>query len=207
MLPSNMLSNVPLPSGWYYHEDSPAGAGVAYTEGGPSLLNPAEGTLGTTWRVKLKENKYVYLESLTHPETLIHTGVSITWVSLAFDVLMNPLYIWVDQGETFLSWYDAVVADRVITSFGSGLVTPTLDLDAKNPIHSGYADVIFAYLKADMKLYYRQQRERFTVERLLSDGPFVSIVRTGMNKLNRFQFELIPYIEPTGACYVEAYAV
>ena len=200
MLPSNQLSNVPISGDWYYHEDSPAGSGVAYTEGGPVLLSPADGTLGTTWRLKLKNNKYVYLESLTYPETLIHTGTSISWISIAFDVLMNPAYIWVDQGETFLSWYDSAIPGRTITSFGFGLVTPTIDLDVKKQMHSEYADIIFAYLKADKKLYYRQQRERYTIERLLDDGPYVSIVRTGMNKLNRFQFMLIPYIEPTGAC-------
>lgn len=201
MLPDNRLATTPVVANWIHVPDTPMGSNFFLAEGGSELQNPSEGITGQIWKIKVLENKYVYLESLNYPETLIHTGEAITGICLAFDVNMNYCFTFIDKGVCYLSWFDTVAASQVITSFGEGISTPVVELDDKREMFFASADVVFAYIK-DNKLYHRLQRERFTIERLLDNGPFVGIVKVGMNTANRLQFKLIPLIHRDETCNV-----
>ena len=201
MLPDNRLTNTAVVSDWMFNADSVIGSNFFFAEGGIGLQNPIQGVTGQLWKIRVYQNKYVYLESLTYPETLIHTGEAISDITLAFDVNMNYYFAFLDKGECFLSWFDITQAKQVITSFGMDIVTPVVELDDKREMFYSNADVVFSYIR-DNKLYHRLQRERFTIERLLDEGPYVGIAKAGMNKGNRFQYKLIPLLYRDENCNV-----
>lgn len=77
----------------------------------------------------------------------------------------------------------------------SGVYSPRLCLDDKREYQNASRDVLFFYIKTGTpeKLCYRQQRERYTVERELVDVPAntLRLGRVGMAKTNRVQIEFI----------------
>lgn len=206
MHPDNQLSLVPITDEFVYDQDVELGSNFQFVEGGIELGNPVEGITGTVWRGRVFQNRDIFLGSVTTPEVLVYTGMGgITEYSFAFDVNMNPVHVFKDKGETFLNWYDTAVAQRVTTSFGEGLITPKVELDEKRGLLYAHSDIIFAYIKeSDLGLYYRQQRDRFTIERKLHDGPFVGLAKMGMNKKLRFQYKLIPLVHRDEHCNVIA---
>lgn len=89
-----------------------------------------------------------------------------------------------------LYWYDSTVSGFTTTSFGSSVISPKVSLDDKRPKQSAIADVILTYVK-NGNLYYRQQRDRFTVEYLLDDSGIINrIKKFGMNNKLRLQWQV-----------------
>ena len=203
MLPDHSLSSQPITDEFIYSQDVDTGHNFQYQEGGPEFRNPVEGITGTVWKIRVLENKHVYLSSLTFPEQKMFEGNFIHHMSFAFDVNMNPVYTYLDTEECFIRWYDTAIGAENTISLGSDIATPTLDLDDRREMFFSNSDVILSYIKKDdLALYHRIQRERFTIERKLHDGPFLGIVKTGMNKKLRFQYKLIPLIHRDEYCNV-----
>ena len=136
----------------------------------------------------------------------IFTEANVFEFSFTFD--QNMRYVagtLLTDGVFHLRWYDSNVAAYVITTF-NGIKGFKLGLDDKRleAIQSGNSDVIFTYIR-DNKLYFRMQRERYTIERLLqSDLPDnLMIANFGMNERYRLQWrlryrvpgELLPWLQ------------
>ncbi|MNV87345.1 hypothetical protein D3C71_1814610 [compost metagenome] len=86
-------------------------------------------------------------------------------------------------------WYDPIATGYVTTELPAGCVNPRVSLDDKRSEYAPSSDVILAYVRAG-NLYYRQQRDRYTVEYLWQTGVPAGLVKIGMNRLLRFQFAL-----------------
>jgi hypothetical protein len=100
---------------------------------------------------------------------------------------MNSSVAYIAGGNPSLYWYDTVPEEFVTTPY-PGITTPFLTLDDKRPSQLGTSDMLFFYLKAG-KLYFRQQRDRFTIEYELTDVPSYidRILAVGMGRNLRMQ--------------------
>lgn len=164
-----------------------------WERGGVALSDPTQGLNvrnWTAWTDGIAIFVAPYPEQT--PAVQVQTGVDITEVSLAFDQNMQPNVVYVDDGLCKLWWYDSTIPGMTTTSF-PGYRTPMLTLDDKRDraTNNGQNDIIFAYVR-DGLLCWRQQRDRYTIERVLGALPNAAtrIVGMGMAENNRLQIRL-----------------
>lgn len=192
-LPNNALSTDPAPGAFIGARGQVFPDLIDYADGPIALQNPFSGLDFQVWKTESYQdvvNDRIVLSAPTVPEFVVYTGQGITEVSLAFDINANFCLAFVEAGVAKLLWYDSTVANHVITEFGSDVSHPRIALDETRPFNSANADIIFAYIR-DNQLCYRQQRDRYTIERVLSSGPWIALDRIGMGSGWRFQFQVV----------------
>lgn len=158
--------------------------------GGIALNDPSQGLQVQPWEAWSDgASVWVAPSPGRTPTTLLLTGSGITEVALSFDQNMRPTVAFVEAGLAKLFWFDASVSGMVTTTY-AGASSPMLTLDDKRAIATltGTSDVLFFYLLSG-SLCYRQQRDRFAIERVLGAVPPTStrINRVGMGANNRVQ--------------------
>lgn len=186
MLPGNTLSSIPSPAPFIGARALPVTGLVDYEDGGIAIQDPSKGLMYQIWRARVLGNDLV-LDAPSVEPVAIYSGEDITEVSLAFDQNMRPTVAFVEAGEAKLLWYDSAVPGQVITTLASDVQDPRVSLDDKRQSQLAVSDIILGYLR-DGKLYCRQQRDRFQIERLLDEGPHVGLIKIGMNRGLRLQF-------------------
>ena len=194
MIPQERLSSVPQPADYCAPDDiDPPNALTDYELGGPAL-NDATGGLQDRISTLHAEGTTgnVYLSAPGVFRTLLFTAPGITEASLAFDQNMRPFVAFVQGGRAKFRWYDTEIEANRISDLGDGDHSPRCTMDDKrtSATELGQNDVILAYVRAG-NLYYRQQRDRFEVERLLHEGVPGRFMRVGMHKGGRLQFLFI----------------
>lgn len=202
MLPQNTLSTEPVPAVFEGGRALTVSNILDYELGGVGINDPSQGLQVQTWRARIIDDTEIVLDSGTvTPFTLI-TGINITEVSFSFDRNMNPAVAYVEDGVPKLYWYDSVLAGMTTTEYPN-IITPRLTHDDKRELQSIISDVIFAYIR-DGALYYRQQRDRYSVEidpteeldepektdyrALIASSP--GLIKIGMGNGLRLQFML-----------------
>jgi hypothetical protein len=110
----------------------------------------------------------------------VDTGERSRYLSLAFNQNMDWHLAWEDAEGSKLRWWDTA-QNGYATWVEPGARGPGICLDDHRSWNVLRSDVLFFYLRGS-KLYYRQQRERFTVERELGDVPedALGVGRVGM---------------------------
>jgi hypothetical protein len=193
MMPDNSLSASPIPAPFFGARSLPITPIVDYEDGGIAINDASRGLLYQRWRAILfrpgEVDSYVQLDAReVAPFTLVELP-NITEISIAFDQLMRPTLAFVRNGVAYLRWFDSVPGQYVTDEIGAGIITPRVSMDDKRLIATdGYQlnDVILAYVR-DGNLYYRQQRDRFLIERLLAEG-VKPLIKIGFSRGLRFQF-------------------
>ena len=190
MLPDNVASSISFGGLYYSPDDRVTTPLVDYELGGIELLDASQGLMVRSWRVRLVD-RTVKLMGDGGPEVDLFEANEITELSLCFDQNMRWSVAYIQAGVLKLNWYDTGVNQRVVTSFTEA-VNPKMALDDKRVTQLGNSDMILAYLRGNA-LFYRQQRDRFTIERLLRDNlfPGTKLKNIGMNNNLRLQFELV----------------
>ena len=188
-LPQNQLSSEPMPGYFLGARAQIFPDYVDYMDGGVSIQDPSLGLDYQTWKAEIVENR-IMLSAPTSPETPIYTGDDITEVSLAFDQNMQVCIAFVETGIAKLLWYDTIASQLAVTVLGAGVSHPRVALDDSREFNRTGSDVILAYIKGGA-LYYRQQRDRYGIERQLSSGSWIALVRIGMGSTLRFQFQVV----------------
>lgn len=211
MIPGNSLSSTYLPAEFLYPDSrlprqtksslDTSLAGQCLTDapqdwemGGIGLQDPSRGSMYQAWQFRYLGGVIEVGPDPSGPWTTIlgpPTLVNVTEISGAFDANMNVAVAFVDSGVTKLWWYDSSLPGMTLTTF-AGCSSPRLTLDDKRETQTSIADILFFYLRAD-SLYYRQQRDRYEVERLLCAAPpnTLRLGRTGMSTGNRVQIEFL----------------
>lgn len=186
MMPDNKLSSSTI-SGAFLVPDK-AESLVDFEWGGIDLLDTSQGLQVKIWKCFYKDDWIKITDDvITHD--LLKVG-NVKSLSLSFDFNMHATVTYVVDGiGTHLYWYDTAQSKQIITKYGVDYLCPQLSLDDHRLHQSANADIIFAYIKNN-NLYYRQQRDRFTIERLLEANinEAVELKQIGMNTKNRFQF-------------------
>lgn len=185
-LPDNSLSSVVV-AGEFLSPDSLVNSVlVDWERGGIALNDGTQGLDVQDWVAYVEgDSLKVGTSQENGVEILVRPGT--TWVSLAFDTNMRPALAFVQAGVAKLYWYDSAVEGSVETEF-PGVLYPRLSTDdRRNPFVTS-RDIIFAYVR-NGALYFRQQRERFGTERLLSAVAPGILRNIGMGTGNRLLFE------------------
>lgn len=191
--PDNSLSSRPIPGAFL-------GSGAAnildrlrdYEEGPIAEQDPSQGPLYQEWRSYIIDNS-IWLEADNTPPRMVYESAGeLTDISIAFSQNADLHYAYVEDDVAKLFWYDTTTSQFEVMILPAGSRTPKITLDDKRPLQSSNSDIILSYIKADNGLYYRQQRDRFQVERLLDPGPFVQIRQMYMNNGWRLQWLLVP---------------
>jgi hypothetical protein len=136
---------------------------------GPVALNdPSQGLEYQIWRVNLfrtlNGNSYVYLSSASYPETLIYSGLNIINVSLSFDQNGTWALSFEQDNIAKLYWFDTTIPGYSLLSFGTDSHRPQIFLDKTKYWNIAQSSIVLFYTKAGV-LYYRDQSDRFTIER------------------------------------------
>lgn len=193
MLPNNAISSVYIPATLLLPDDrARSNLLMDFERGGVALNDPTQGLNVKTWQV-WSDGSEVRVGAIGAASTaLIFTGSDITEVSLAFDQNMRATIAYVEGGVTKLYWYDTLAAAMTHTTFAD-CRSPMVTMDDKRPIAStlGTNDVIFAYIR-DGSVRYRQQRDRYAIERTLDtvDSASSRITQIGMGANNRLQIRV-----------------
>lgn len=192
-LPENRLSTTPAPIGFVGARALPSSKIVDYEDGGIAIQDTSMGLLYQRWRALLfnagEADSYVQLDAPTVAAFTLVSLPGMTEISFTFDQLMRPVLAYVQSGSCYLRWYDSAASAYVTDLIGAGIVTPRVAMDDKRFTSSGGLqtnDVILAYVRGG-DLYYRQQRDRYTIERLLKTT-VKPLVKVGFSRGLRFQF-------------------
>lgn len=162
MLPDNTLSTQPIPTRFSGARSLPITKTVDYEDGGIAFNDPSQGLLYQRWRAKIVGDDIVFDSPAVTP-VVVFTRPGITEISFTFDQNMRPVIAFFAGGRGYLRWYDTAVGNQVVTPLAEDVITPRVTLDDKRATQSGISDIILAYKRGN-NLYYRQQRDRFTIE-------------------------------------------
>tara|TARA_R110001592_G_scaffold98896_1_gene281988 strand:- start:647 stop:1225 length:579 start_codon:yes stop_codon:yes gene_type:complete len=185
-LPDNALSKSPVPAVFVGARALAVTRTVDYEDGGIAIQDPSRGSQYQRWRGRLLGENIILDAPEVEPFVAL-SGPGITEISFTFDQNMNPAVAFVQDGVAKLWWFDSVPGQQVITELAVDVITPRVILDDKRFTQTSNSDVILGYVR-DGTLYYRQQRDRFTIERILDVGPHVGLVKIGFNVQLRLQF-------------------
>lgn len=189
MIPENRESTTPV-RGTFIAPDGMSGSQmIDYERGGIAVNDPSQGLRVQEWMFYYRDG-VVYCKADLTAEFAIFAADGVTALSGSFDQNMRPIVAYLIGKECRLNWYDTLAGTRRDDSFGE-LRTPKLSLDDKRSSQFQASDVIFSYIR-DGNLCYRQQRDRYTVERILRSGlsEYAKIISVGMTHGWRLQFEI-----------------
>jgi hypothetical protein len=192
MLPSNSASSIPVPGAILGPDNIGASLFVDYERGGVAITDTSLGLDYQDWQCRYNAaTGQVFINPVGDPDTFHVTIAGASEMCFAFDQSMRPVLAYMVGEMAKLRWYDSLISDFTISDF-PGVRSPRLTLDDKRPSQIANSDVIFGYIKSNGDLCYRQQRDRFAVERVLHTGvdPSNRIVRIGMASNLRLQFEI-----------------
>lgn len=198
MIPNQRLATDPLEADFYgpRNDNQINNTHIDRDFGGVAFQDPTEGLLYQEWTGRVINNHtQVTIEAPNTPPIVVVTAPEgISEFAFTFDQNMNVAVAYVTRGITYLNWYDTIAGQQVTTEFGWGFNNPRVTLDDKHTASTATSDIILAYLR-NGHLYYRQQRDRYTVEYLLMEDFPGTLERIGLNDKNALQFEC--RIEPT----------
>jgi hypothetical protein len=191
-LPGNILVEPFSPAPFEPPDDIPRVPLTTDLEkGGTALNDPSFGLQVKDWKFFLVANDVTVAPAAGGVGTVLFTRPGVTEVSGSFDQNMNPAVVYVDATGAHLWWFDTTVGTMVFTDLPAGVRTPFLTMDDKRSVANTYNDILLFYV-LNTNLCYRQQRNRYGVERILHsfNGSQVDILRVGMNKGLRVQIEV-----------------
>ncbi len=193
-LPENRASTAPVPSALLAPDDiERTDRRVDFEMGGVAIGDASLGVQVRHWRAWVADDtvRVAPWPELT-PITALFSAAGVSELSLAFDQLMHPTIAFVQDGLAKLYWYDTLAGAQVTTDY-PGVTSPVVCLDDKRDtqVLAGVTDVLFIYARAG-GVWYRQQRDRFTIERSLGALPsgVSRIVSAGMGTNGRLQVNL-----------------
>jgi len=160
---------------------------VSLHRGPVALSDTSQGLAARMWRLRVLDGG-LFLGPVDGAEQLLVAAAGVSECSLAFDQLGRPAASFVAGGVPQLYWFDSVAQGFVTDVLAAGTINPRITLDDARASFAPTSDIILAYVRAG-SLYYRQQRDRYTIERLLSAG-VSSLEHLSMNSVFRLQFVL-----------------
>ena len=188
MIPDNSLSLVNITGDFILAKQYDVNPGLDYEDGGIAINDTSKGNQYQVWRGRLVGDDIILDAPEAAPVT-VYSAPNITEISFTFDHGMRPALAFV-QGYSVgkLRWYDTSIPAYDVLSFAD-IYTPRIVMDDKRITQDSNRDMIYAYIK-DYKLCYRQQRDRFLIEYILSQALYRRLIKIGMNNKLRMQFLL-----------------
>lgn len=197
MIPSQSLSNPTIPGNWLDPDNRLVTRTLDYELGGIALNDPSAGLEYQVWTLRLEiltgEDEgtgILWLSAENTPEFILFSGQWITEASLAFDQNMNPFVGYMQNGVAKYYWYNTLVAGMVHSELPSGSTSPRACMDDKRNLQTSLSDIIMCYTR-DRNLYFRAQRDRYTIEYLLRENVRAGqVINIGMHDRWRLQIKV-----------------
>ncbi|MRI43170.1 hypothetical protein D5301_13105 [Stenotrophomonas sp. MH181796] len=189
MFPDMILSSVPLQADFIERVNARRAPLIDYEVAGNALGDASSGLQVRLWTIEVKGDDAVLSAEGVSPVVLF-SRPGMTEIALAFDQNMRAHVAFVQTGMAWLWWYDSQVNQMVFTSF-PGMSNPRLATDEKRGSELSVSDVVLSYMSGG-NLCCRIQRERFTIEHVLTAAPGLQLVSVARNTGNRLQWECFP---------------
>lgn len=192
MLPDDVLSTRPVPSGLVLPDGRQGGMLYDFEMGGAALNDGTQGIELQLWMcwVDRFDDVRVRAYSGTGPGTVLFNQPGIIRLSLSFDNNMQPAIAYEIDEEVRFYWFDSVSSGYVTTTY-AGARTPRVTHDDKREFEAAKSDVLLVYLR-DSTLYHRKQRDRYLIEYPLETAlpKTLRLVNVGMGTNYRIHFEM-----------------
>ncbi|MBT9158795.1 MAG: hypothetical protein DDT26_00042 [Dehalococcoidia bacterium] len=160
----------------------------AYHRGGVALNDPSLGLDLQLWSLRVVNGEFLIRADQVPETVLFSVPGEVSSASLAFDQNMRSFVVFVEGGIAKYRWFDTLDSSVKITTLpGASSVKCCTDDLRVSQIQ--LSDIIMAYI-GPAGLCYRQQRDRYTVERVLAPGISGVIQSVGMNRDLRLQFKI-----------------
>lgn len=190
MMPENELSSTPVIGQLLVTDPQPSSL-ISRQRGGVGYRDSSEGVNVKIWTCTLVNETDVVIYADDVAPIVLFSGEDITQLSLAFDQNMNAFVAFVQAGQAKYYWYDSLIEQQIISNLPVGATYPRATLDDHRALETSHSDIIMVYL-LNGNLYFRMQRDRYLVQRLLyADLNLVVIAPViryiGMNDKNRLQ--------------------
>ena len=190
-LPQNVVTTVPLVAPFLSPDASDFRNDQSLEQGGIAVNDPSRGLQYQDWIAEIVSGgTAVQIRPVGggSTTTLVTGATNVTLVSLAFDINMQPSLAYTDGGVIKFRWYDTILSSFVTDSYPTA-TSCRLSTDDKRDAQQSVTDVILSYTRAGV-LYWRQQRDRYTVEYTAGPAVGYALRRVGMTTNNRLCFEL-----------------
>lgn len=187
MLPDQMLSTTVVQGSYLVPDSFNILPLLDYEYGGIHLNDSSQGLRYQIWTLRYSSGDII-LSAPNTSDTVLFSRALVSEISLAFDQNMRPFVAFVEDGVAKYWWYNTLTATQDFTDLPVGSIYPKCCLDDKRPLEVGTSDIIMAYIRANV-LYFRAQRDRYTVEYTLVNGITTRLNRIGMSSVNRVQFQ------------------
>lgn len=189
MIPEERLSSNPVYAQFLGARSGAISRTLDREDGPRYLQNTNWGLFYQIWEARLSAIG-VLMHSVTYDEFTAYESTNLTEVSFSFDQNGRYAVVMMYRGRTILYWYDPLAEDYATLDLGLGLTSPKLSLDDKRETQTDTSDIILGYFR-DQNLCYRQQRDRFLIERILKTNVNGRLKKIGMTRNLRFQFMVV----------------
>ncbi len=190
MLPDHVLSTESIPAQFRFPRNIPKRPLISYEYGGVALNDASRGMRVRVWKGEYLDGQLFVSADGVAPVAVLSVP-NLTDFDFTFDQNMRLAiaYELVGGGSRFY-WYDSTIVSYTTLVLADGTITPRCAIDDNRDYQTSRSDIILAYVRAST-LYFREQRDRYTIERSLTNeaGPG-GLIQIGMNRVWRFQFQL-----------------
>lgn len=187
VIPGNALTVTPLEAPFQYNVRDDGAPLIDYEKGGVAINDGSQGMQVRVWKATLVGDA-IMVGADGVPAVSVYSTPGITRLALAFDQNMQPFVAWEDVAGAHCRFYNDGAFSIIDLPASSVNVCATGDED--RPQLRNTRDIILSYQRG-ASLYFRQQRDRFAVEHLLSNALIGKLASMGMNKQLRMQFRSI----------------
>jgi hypothetical protein len=187
MIPGGEFTNIPQVSTYNPPLNEPYSPLYQKVWGGVALNDGSLGRMVQYWEVSY-DGTNININPEGGSVEFSVAQANVETVSLGFDANMNPILGWQRAGTSSIYYYNGITSSYDTLTI-SGTTSCRVFLDDPRDFNTADSDVMIAYTKSNT-LYYRQQRDNYTIEYTI--GPTLKLlIKAGLNNLNRLQFELI----------------
>lgn len=209
--PGNVSSSTPQAGDFLDPDDRPRGLLEDYELGPIAVSDSSQGIRAQVWRLNyigddLDPNYGDFIlepETVGSPVTLFNVA-NVKTVGFAFDQNGRPAVCWEleDDAGSFWYWYDTDIPGFTTTQLPAGSIWPRMCLDDHRETQDFSSDVILGYIRSSV-LYYRQQRDRYTIERTWATGVTPPLNTIGMTDRLRVKYS-VGYQDGVALCQIVA---
>jgi len=187
-MPNNSLSQIAIKYTWRGRDTQDPTDLQDTEEGGVALNNTSMGLEYQLWTFTYDAH-YAYVNAPNQPKIALFAKDGIENIRGCFDQNMNPFVAFFQGGQWQYWWYDTVSSGMVFSSLPVGVTSVACTLDDKRQINSNTSDILLFYTN-NGNLYHRRQRDRYTAELLVRAGVGGTLVKVGMNGIQRLQIKM-----------------
>ena len=189
MIPGNFISLTLDPKPFKSPESKPYDPISQLIRGGTRIGYGSDGRDVKDYLVELFTDGLINITDTTsnqivYTKTLVNTKT----ISATFDNNMNVVLCYQLLDTSNLHYFD-LESNKYITKVVNNTTSCKVCIDDIRLINNANSDIIFGYTKDD-NLYYRQQRDKYDIERLIDPCQGKRLLRLGQTENNRLQFEL-----------------